>query len=153
MQDHMSAKEDLDRQRIRTAHLESEKELWKSSEARFVKENANLAREVTRRDDLLVNLQSMQQELQSADTDSKARLTSHVEKLEEEIRSLKRKLDSESERYNALVTRKEIETEEYRKQVAKLVCHLSPFPFPFSLPSLCQSAISPSIFCLASIFV
>lgn len=129
MQDYLSVKEDLDRQKIRSAHLESEKELWKSSEARIIKENGSLAKEISRRDELLLNLQSMQQELQQADIDAKIRLSAQVEKLEEETKSLKKKLEAETERYDSLSARKEIETEDYRKQIAKLV---SQFPSYFT---------------------
>ena len=118
--DLVAAREDLDRSKIRVVHLESEKELWKSSESRLSKENASLSKEVSRRDDLLRNLQAMQQDLQSAEVDSKARLSSQVETLAEEIQSLKKKLDAEADKYAGLVARKELEAEEYRKQVAKL---------------------------------
>ncbi|WEW60669.1 Protein mlp1 [Emydomyces testavorans] len=114
----------VDSLRRETANLKAEKELWKSIEKRLVEDNESLRNERSRLDALNANLQSMINEREHAESETRRRLQSTVESLESELQSTKRKLTDETEEVKKLALRREFEQEHSQKRIEDLVTSL-----------------------------
>src|SRR6202008_4780848 len=80
----------LDSMRRDSANLKAEKDLWKSIEKRLIEDNESLRNERSRLDQLNASLQSIVNEREQTDADSRRRLQSQAEALESELQSVKR---------------------------------------------------------------
>ncbi|KAM5475318.1 Protein mlp1 [Microsporum audouinii] len=108
-----------------SANLKAEKDLWKSIEKRLVEDNEALRNERSRLDSLNANLQSMLNEREHSETESRRRLQTTVEALESELQTTKRKLNEETEEAKKATLRKEYDHEQSQKRIDDLVTSLS----------------------------
>ncbi|GFF55261.1 protein MLP1 homolog [Aspergillus lentulus] len=107
------------------ANLKAEKDLWKSIEKRLIEDNEVLRNERSRLDSLNANLQTILNEREHTDAESRRRLQLSVESLESELQSTKRKLNSEVEESKKAALRREYEHEQSQKRIDDLVASLS----------------------------
>ncbi|EAS36318.3 filament-forming protein [Coccidioides immitis RS] len=114
----------VDSLRRETANLKAEKELWKSIEKRLVEDNESLRNERSRLDTLNANLQSMLNEREHTESETRRRLQSTIESLESELQSTKRKLSDETEDAKKLALRREFDQEQTQKRIEDLVTSL-----------------------------
>ncbi|PGG99072.1 hypothetical protein AJ79_08706 [Helicocarpus griseus UAMH5409] len=115
----------VDSLRRETANLKAEKDLWKNIEKRLVEDNESLRNERARLDSLNANLQSMLNEREHSEAESRRRLQSNVETLESELQATKRKLNEESEEAKKSALRREYENSQNQKRIDDLVTSLS----------------------------
>ncbi|KAJ5086976.1 hypothetical protein NUU61_008283 [Penicillium alfredii] len=106
------------------ANLKAEKDLWKNIEKRLIEDTETLRNERSRLDALNANLQTILNEREHADSDSRRRLQSNVETLEAELQSTKRKLNDEVEESKKATLRREYEHEQSQKRIDDLVTSL-----------------------------
>ncbi|RHZ65839.1 putative filament-forming protein (Tpr/p270) [Aspergillus thermomutatus] len=107
------------------ANLKAEKDLWKNIEKRLIEDNESLRNERSRLDSLNANLQTILNEREHADAESRRRLQLNVESLESELQSTKRKLNAEVEESKKAALRREYEHEQSQKRIDDLVTSLS----------------------------
>ncbi|EGE08418.1 filament-forming protein [Trichophyton equinum CBS 127.97] len=103
-----------------SANLKAEKELWKSIEKRLIEDNEALRNERSRLDSLNANLQSMLNEREHSETESRRRLQATVESLESELQITKRKLNEETEEAKKATLRKEYDHEQSQRELTIL---------------------------------
>ncbi|EHY57655.1 Protein mlp1 [Exophiala dermatitidis] len=115
----------LDSLRRDAANLKAEKDLWKSVEKRLIEDNESLRNERGRLDQLNASLQTMINEREQTDAESRRRLQSQTEALESELQSVKRKLNEEIEESKKAALRREYEHEQSQKRIDDLVTSLS----------------------------
>lgn len=115
----------LDSLRRDSANLKAEKDLWKSVERRLIEDNESLRNERGRLDSLNASLQTMINEREQTDAESRRRLQSQTESLESELQSVKRKLNDELEESKKLSLRREYEHDQSQKRIDDLVTSLS----------------------------
>ncbi|KAK2739741.1 hypothetical protein FQN55_009331 [Onygenales sp. PD_40] len=115
----------VDSLRRETANLKAEKDLWKSIEKRLVEDNESLRNERARLDSLNANLQTMLNEREHSDAETRRRLQSTAETLESELQATKRKLNEESEESKKSALRREYEHSQNQKRIDDLVTSLS----------------------------
>ncbi|RAL07425.1 putative filament-forming protein (Tpr/p270) [Aspergillus homomorphus CBS 101889] len=106
------------------ANLKAEKDLWKSIEKRLIEDNETLRNERSRLDSLNANLQTILNEREHTDSESRRRLQQSVESLESELQSTKRKLNDEVEESKKATLRREYEHEQSQKRIDDLVTSL-----------------------------
>ncbi|KIW78973.1 hypothetical protein Z517_08813 [Fonsecaea pedrosoi CBS 271.37] len=115
----------LDSLRRDSANLKAEKDLWKSVERRLIEDNESLRNERSRLDKLNASLQTIINEREQADSETRRRLQSQIESLESELQSTKRKLNDEIEVTKKTALRREYEHEQAQKRIDDLVTSLS----------------------------
>ena len=115
----------LDSLRRDSANLKAEKDLWKSVERRLIEDNESLRNERSRLDSLNASLQTMINEREQTDAESRRRLQSQTESLESELQATKRKLNDEMEEAKKLSLRREYEHGQSQKRIDDLVTSLS----------------------------
>ncbi|KAJ5206293.1 hypothetical protein N7491_003088 [Penicillium cf. griseofulvum] len=106
------------------ANLKAEKDLWKNIEKRLIDDTENLRNERSRLDSLNANLQTILNEREHTDSESRRRLQASVESLETELQSTKRKLNDEVEESKKANMRREYEQETSQKRIDDLVTSL-----------------------------
>jgi nucleoprotein TPR len=106
------------------SNLKAEKDLWKSIEKRLIDDIESLRNERGRLDSLNANLQTILNEREHADSDSRRRLQSSVETLESELQSTKRKLHDETESAKQAALRRDYDQEQSQKRINDLVTSL-----------------------------
>lgn len=106
------------------SNLKAEKDLWKSIEKRLIDDIESLRNERGRLDSLNANLQTILNEREHAESDSRRRLQSSVEALESELQSTKRKLSDETESAKQAALRRDYEQEQSQKRINDLVTSL-----------------------------
>ncbi|CAG8323322.1 unnamed protein product [Penicillium salamii] len=107
------------------ANLKAEKDLWKNIEKRLIDDTENLRNERARLDSLNGNLQTILNEREHTDSESRRRLQASVESLETELQSTKRKLNDEVEESKKANMRREFDHEQSQKRIDDLVTSLS----------------------------
>ncbi|KIW16380.1 hypothetical protein PV08_06431 [Exophiala spinifera] len=107
-----------------SANLKAEKDLWKTVERRLIEDNESLRNERGRLDQLNASLQSIINEREQTDAESRRRLQSQAETLETELQSVKRKLNDEIEESKKASLRREYEHEQSQKRIDDLVTTL-----------------------------
>lgn len=106
------------------ANLKAEKDLWKNIEKRLVEDAENMRNERSRLDSMNASLQTMMNEREHADSETRRRLQSSVEALESELQTTKRKLNDEMEESKKAAMRREYEHEQSQKRIDDLVTSL-----------------------------
>lgn len=124
-EDLVEAKGLVDSLQRENANLKAEKELWKNIEKRIIEDNETLRNERGRLDSLNANMQTILNEREHADSETRRRLQSNVESLESELQSTKRKLNDEVEESKKAALRREYEHEQSQKRIDDLVTSLS----------------------------
>ena len=113
----IDAKSLAESMRNESLNLKAEKTLWKSIEARLVKENSDLLEERGRLNGVILSLQTMESEREAIDSEHKRKLYAQVESLENQVTSLQKRLDAESDEVKRLSVRKDHEASEYQKRI------------------------------------
>ena len=123
-EDLVEAKGLVDSLERESANLRAEKHLWKSIEKRLIEDNETLRNERSRLDSLNASLQTILNEREHTDFESRRRLQQSVESLESELQSTKRKLNDEVEESKKATLRREYEHEQSQKRIDDLVTSL-----------------------------
>ncbi|XP_078317960.1 uncharacterized protein LOC111118796 isoform X2 [Crassostrea virginica] len=116
-QDFLSTQERLSRAEAQCHHLNTEKELLKSSEQRLLLDIDNLRREKTSQSMLMANLQSIQNTLEHSEREVKSRYMNQIEKLELELNTARRNLTAAQDEHKAVVQLWENQTQQLRQQL------------------------------------
>lgn len=114
----------LDSLRRDSANLKAEKDLWKSVERRLIEDNESIRIERGRLDSLNASLQTMINEREQTEAESRRRLQSQTETLETELQAAKRQLNQELEETKKLALRREYEHDQSQKRIDDLVTSL-----------------------------
>jgi nucleoprotein TPR len=124
-EDLVEAKGLLESMRNENANLKAEKKLWKDIQDRLSQDNEGLMNERTRLNNLVANQQTLQNERELADSEARRRLQAHVESLEAELSTTKRKLNDEVEDSKKAQLRKEYDSQQNQKRIDDLASTLS----------------------------
>ncbi|KAJ5174312.1 uncharacterized protein N7482_000189 [Penicillium canariense] len=124
-EDLVEAKGLVDSLQRENSNLKAEKDLWKSIEKRLIDDVESLRNERGRLDSLNANLQTILNEREHAESESRRRLQSSVEALESELQSTKRKLNDETESSKQAALRRDYDKEQSQKRINDLVTSLS----------------------------
>jgi len=107
--------------RNENANLKAEKELWRRIEARLSEDNRSLVEEKSRTYKILTDTQNLFNERELSDSETRRRLQGQVESLEVELRTVKRKLEEETEETKKAGLRREYDQEQTRTRIDDLV--------------------------------
>lgn len=121
----IEAKGLLDSMRNEAANLKAEKKLWKDIQDRLSKDNENLIEEKNRLNNLLATQQSLENERNRDESETRRKAQSRIETLEKELSDTQRKLSYETEETKKLQLRKEYESKEAQKRIDELMASLS----------------------------
>ena len=123
-EDLVEAKGLLDSMRNEIANLKAEKEFWKTIEKRLTTENQTFLEERSRVNNLNTNLQNLLNEREYSETESRRRLQTQIESLENELQTTKTKLSEETEESKKASLRREYEHQQSQKRIDDLVSSL-----------------------------
>ncbi|EPS33200.1 hypothetical protein PDE_08162 [Penicillium oxalicum 114-2] len=107
------------------SNLKAEKDLWKNIEKRLIDDIESLRNERGRLDSLNANLQTILNEREHTESETRRRLQTSLENLESELQSTKRKLNDETESAKQAALRRDYEQEQSQKRINDLVSSLS----------------------------
>ena len=107
--------------RNENANAKAEKDLWKRIESRLTEDNKNLMDERSRLNKLVSDLQSLQNERELSDSETRRRLQSRVESLESELTDTKKKLEQEADDGRKSTLRREYDESQSRTRIDDLV--------------------------------
>jgi nucleoprotein TPR len=124
-EDLVEVKSMADGLRNENANLKAERELWKNIESRLSEDNRQLMDERSRLNKMMSDLQSLQNERELTESETRRRLQSRAESLESELQSAKRKLDEEVEESKKAAMRREYDQDQNRTRVDDLLKGLS----------------------------
>lgn len=106
--------------RSENANLKAEKSLWKSIQDRLNQDNEGLTQEKARLNTLLSTQQSLLNERELSESETRRRLQNQVDSLESELSTTKRKLSEEVEEGKKIQLRKEFDNQQYQKRIDDL---------------------------------
>nr|DBA17744.1 TPA: hypothetical protein GDO54_016072 [Pyxicephalus adspersus] len=115
-QDLRAANEKLAFAEVKAENLKREKELLKMTETRLSQERESLLAEQRGQNLLLTNLQTIQVTLESSETEMKQRYNNHMEKLEQELTQVKKKLEHEIEQKHLLSRNQDVQILDLKRQ-------------------------------------
>jgi nucleoprotein TPR len=110
--------------RNENANLKAEKTLWKSIQDRLHQDNENLVQEKARLNTLLSSQQSLQNERELGEAETRRRLQNQIDSLTSELTTTKRKLDLEREESKKIQLRKEFDAQQSQKRIDELTTTL-----------------------------
>lgn len=110
--------------RTENANLKAEKNLWQDIQDRLSRDNENLVQEKSRLNGLLATHQTLQNERELAEAETKRRLQANIDTLEAELTSTKRKLAEEVEEAKKAQLRKEFDAQQSQKRIDELSANL-----------------------------
>ena len=111
--------------RSENANLKAEKSLWKSIQERLNQDNENLAQEKTRLSSLLSGQQSLLNERELSESETRRRLQGQIDSLDAELTTTKRKLAEEVEEGKKIQLRKEFDAQQFQKRIDELTTTIS----------------------------
>ncbi|KAI3324369.1 hypothetical protein HD806DRAFT_494888 [Xylariaceae sp. AK1471] len=111
--------------RSEIANLRAEKNLWQDIQDRLSRDNENLVQEKSRLNSLLATHQTLQNERELADAETKRRLQATIDTLEADLNTTKRKLAEEVEEAKKAQLRKEFDAQQSQKRIDELTTNLS----------------------------
>ncbi|KAL2075789.1 hypothetical protein VTL71DRAFT_732 [Oculimacula yallundae] len=123
-EDLIEAKGLVESMRNENANLKAEKKLWKDIQERLSQDNEGLMNERSRLNTLIANQQTLQNERELSDSETRRRLNSQVESLEAELNTTKRKLNDEIEENRKAQLRKEYDAQQTQKRIDDLASSL-----------------------------
>ena len=123
-EDLVEAKGIIDSMRNETANLKAEKEFWKTIEKRLSEDNENLLNERSRLNALSANLQTLLNEREHSDTETRRRLQVQADNLVNELHNTKVKLSEATEENKRLAQRREYDHEQSQRRIDDLVSSL-----------------------------
>jgi nucleoprotein TPR len=124
-EDLIEAKSLVESMRNENANLKAEKKLWKDIQDRLSQDNENLTNERSRLNTLIANQQTLQNERDLSESETRRRLQTQVETLETELNSTKRRLNDEVEENKKAQLRKEYDSQQNQKRIDELATNLS----------------------------
>ena len=120
----VEAKGLMDSMRNESANLRAEKEFWKTIEKRLTDDNRALQEEQSRLNALNTDLQRILNEREFSDSESRRRLQVQIDKLEQDLQILQKRLGAEVEEKKQLLLRRDFETQQSQKRIDDLVTSL-----------------------------
>ncbi|KAG0648731.1 mlp1 [Hyphodiscus hymeniophilus] len=123
-EDLIEAKGLVENMRNENSNLKAEKKLWKDIQDRLSQDNQRLTNEQSRLNTLISNQQTLQNERELSDSETRRRLQAQVESLESELSTTKRKLNDEVEDNKNAQLRKEFDSQQNQKRVDELAASL-----------------------------
>lgn len=111
--------------RNETANLKAEREFWKTIEKRLNNEVAGLTADRDRLNVLNTSMQSILNENEHTDKESRRRLQSQIETLEADLQTARQKLDNEIEESKRITFRKEYEAQQSSVRIEELMMTLA----------------------------
>ncbi|OAA69648.1 Tetratricopeptide, MLP1/MLP2-like protein [Cordyceps fumosorosea ARSEF 2679] len=120
----IDAKGLLDSVRNEAANLKAEKKLWKDIQDRMSKDNELLIEEKNRLGNLLATQQSLENERNISESESRRKAQAKIEQQEQELSDAHRKLSQAAEDSKNLQQRKEYEAREAQKRIDELMTSL-----------------------------
>ncbi|KAL8841652.1 MAG: hypothetical protein Q9170_000866 [Blastenia crenularia] len=124
-EDLVEAKGLLDSMRNENANLRAEKEFFKTIEKRLSVENEAQFSEKARLNNLNTSLQSLLNEREHSDGESRRRLQARVEALDQELQNSKRALSDQTEECKRISDRREYDHQQHQKKIDDLIASLS----------------------------
>ena len=124
-EDLVEAKGIIESMRNENANLKAEKKLWKDIQDRLSQDNEGLMNERSRLNNLLATQQTLHNERELSDSETRRRLQAQVESLEAELVATKRKLGDEVEDSKKAQLRKEYDSQQSQKRIDDLATSLS----------------------------
>ncbi|PFH59824.1 hypothetical protein XA68_11842 [Ophiocordyceps unilateralis] len=115
----------LNSMRNETANLKAEKRLWKDIQDRMSKDSEGLMEEKNRLNHLLATQQTLENERNLVESETRRKAQEKIEKLERELDETQRKLSSEVSESKNLQLRKEFEARESQKRIDDLMTSLT----------------------------
>lgn len=106
------------------AILKAEKEFWKSVEKRITEDNVSLSSERARLNTMNASLQSLLNEKEYSDAETRRKFLVQVETLEKDLQMMERKLSEEQEENRRAGLRREFEQQENQKKTGDLMSSL-----------------------------
>jgi nucleoprotein TPR len=123
-EDLIEAKGLVESMRNENSNLKAEKNLWKDIQDRLSQDNERLTNEQNRLNNLITNQQTLQNERELSDSETRRRLQAQVESLEAELSATKRKLNDEIEDNKNAQLRKEFDSQQNQKRIDDLATSL-----------------------------
>ncbi|KAL2259790.1 hypothetical protein VTK26DRAFT_6392 [Humicola hyalothermophila] len=111
--------------RSENANLKAEKTLWKTIQERLSQDNESLAQEKARLNGLLSSQQSLLNERELSESETKRRLQAQIDALDSELSTTKRKLSEEMEEAKKIQLRKEFDAQQFQKRIDELTGMIS----------------------------
>ena len=124
VEDLVEARGLIDSMRNETANLKAEKEFWKSVEKRINDDNENLINERGRLNALNASLQSLLNEREHSESETRRRLQAQVDSLESQLQKTSASLREEIEEGKRSASRREYEQQQSQKRIDDLVTSL-----------------------------
>ncbi|KAL1891716.1 Protein mlp1 [Sporothrix stenoceras] len=115
----------LESMRNENANLKAEKSLWKGIQDRLAQDNENLNQDKSRLNTLLSSQQSLLNERELSESETKRRLQTQIDNLEAELTTTKRKLSEEIEDAKKLQLRKEYDAQQSQKRIDDLMASIT----------------------------
>ncbi|XP_075689568.1 nucleoprotein TPR isoform X2 [Rhinoderma darwinii] len=115
-QDLRAANEKLALTEVRAENLKREKELSKMTESRLTQERDSLLVEQRGQNLLLTNLQTIQVTLERSDAEIRHRYTNQIEKMEQELTQVKKKLEHEIEQKHTTGKNQDVQVLDLKRQ-------------------------------------
>lgn len=115
----------LDSVMSKNANLTAEKELSTSIRDRLTQDNESLTQEKARLNASLSQVQSLMNERELSESETRRGLQEQIESLKAELSTTKRKLFEETDEGKKLQQRKEFENQQHQKRVDELVANLN----------------------------
>ncbi|KAK0742318.1 hypothetical protein B0T21DRAFT_328018 [Apiosordaria backusii] len=106
--------------RSENANLKAEKSLWRTIQERLAGDNESLAQEKTRLNGLLASQQSLLNERELSESETKRRLQGQIDALDAELTTTKRKLSEEIDEGRKIQLRKEFDAQQFQKRIDEL---------------------------------
>ncbi|KAM0815939.1 putative Nucleoprotein TPR/MLP1 domain-containing protein [Seiridium cardinale] len=124
-EDLVEARSQVEGLRNENANLKAEKKLSKDIQNRLSQDNENLIQERSRLNEVVATQQRLQNERDIGEAETKRRLQTQVESLEDELKTVKRTLSDQGEETKQLQLRKEFDGQQYQKRIDELTSNLS----------------------------
>ncbi|EPE03223.1 tpr mlp1 mlp2-like protein [Ophiostoma piceae UAMH 11346] len=115
----------LESMRNENANLKAEKSLWKGIQDRLAQDNESLSQDKSRLNTLLSSQQSLLNERELSESETKRRLQTQIDNLESELTTTKRKLTEEIEDAKKLQLRKEYDAQQAQKRIDDLMSSIT----------------------------
>lgn len=115
----------LESMRNENANLKAEKSLWKGIQDRLAQDNDSLNQDKSRLNTLLSSQQSLLNERELSESETKRRLQTHIDNLDAELTTVKRKLMEEMEDAKKLQLRKEYDAKQNQKRIDDLMASIT----------------------------
>ena len=114
----------LECMRNETANLKAEKEFWKSVEKRLTNDNGTLVSERDRLNALNASLQTLLNDREHDESDTRRRLQAQIEIMEADLQAARRKLNDETEESKRVASRREYDTQQNQSRIDDLMTRL-----------------------------